>query len=78
MSRKRVEDFTNILQINDINALAYHAGLDKKVRSKNQEYFLMHDCDIIVATIAFGMGIDKPSRSSKSLSTPSPWSIEFY
>ena len=60
LSRKRVEDFTNILQINDINALAYHAGLDKKVRSKNQEYFLMHDCDIIVATIAFGMGIDKP------------------
>ena len=60
MSRKRVEDFTNLLQINNINALAYHAGLDKKVRSKNQEYFLMHDCDIIVATIAFGMGIDKP------------------
>ena len=60
LSRKRVEDFTNLLQINNINALAYHAGLDKKVRSKNQEYFLMHDCDIIVATIAFGMGIDKP------------------
>ena len=60
LSRKRVEDFTNILQINNINALAYHAGLDKKVRSKNQEYFLMHDCDIMVATIAFGMGIDKP------------------
>ena len=60
MSRKRVEDFTNLLQINNINALAYHAGLNKKVRSKNQEYFLMHDCDIIVATIAFGMGIDKP------------------
>ena len=60
LSRKRVEDFTNLLQINNINALAYHAGLNKKVRSKNQEYFLMHDCDIIVATIAFGMGIDKP------------------
>ena len=60
LSRKRVEDFTNLLQINNINALAYHAGLDKKVRSKNKEYFLMHDCDIIVATIAFGMGIDKP------------------
>ena len=50
----------NLLKINNINALAYHAGLDKKVRSKNHEYFLMHDCDIIVATIAFGMGIDKP------------------
>jgi len=58
--RKKVEDFTNLLQINGIKALPYHAGLDQKVRSKNQEFFLMDDCDVIVATIAFGMGIDKP------------------
>ena len=60
LSRKKVEDFTNLLQINGIKALPYHAGLDQKVRSKNQEFFLMDDCDVIVATIAFGMGIDKP------------------
>lgn len=59
LSRKKVEDFTNLLQINGIKALPYHAGLDQKVRSKNQEFFLMDDCDVIVATIAFGMGIDK-------------------
>jgi len=60
LSRKKVEDFTNLLQINEIKALPYHAGLDQKVRSKNQEFFLMDDCDVMVATIAFGMGIDKP------------------
>ena len=60
LSRKKVEDFTNLLQINGIKALPYHAGLDQKERSKNQEFFLMDDCDVIVATIAFGMGIDKP------------------
>ena len=60
LSRKKVQDFTNLLQINGIKALPYHAGLDQKVRSKNQEFFLMDDCDVIVATIAFGMGIDKP------------------
>ena len=60
LSRKKVEDFTNLLQINGIKALPYHAGLDQKIRSKNQEVFLMDDCDVIVATIAFGMGIDKP------------------
>lgn len=60
LSRKRVEDFASLLKLNNINALPYHAGLDKKQRSKNQELFLMHDCDVIVATIAFGMGIDKP------------------
>ena len=60
LSRKKVEDFTNLLQINGIKALPYHAGLDQKVRSKNQEFFLMDDCEVIVATIAFGMGIDKP------------------
>ncbi len=60
LSRKRVEDFTNLLNLNNINALPYHAGLEQKNRSRNQENFLMHDCDVIVATIAFGMGIDKP------------------
>ena len=60
LSRKKVEDFTNLLQINGIKALPYHAGLDQKVRSKNQEFFLMDDCEVRVATIAFCMGIDKP------------------
>ncbi len=60
LSRKKVEDFANLLTLNNINALPYHAGLEQKNRSRNQEYFLMHDCDVIVATIAFGMGIDKP------------------
>ena len=60
LSRKRVDEFTNLLQINNIKALPYHAGLETKTRSSNQEHFLMHKCDVIVATIAFGMGIDKP------------------
>jgi len=60
LSRKRVDEFTNLLQINNIRALPYHAGLETKTRSLNQEHFLMHRCDVIVATIAFGMGIDKP------------------
>ena len=60
LSRKRVDEFTNLLQINNIKALPYHAGLETKTRSSNQEHFLMHRCDVIVATIAFGMGIDKP------------------
>ena len=60
LSRKRVDEFTNLLQINNIKALPYHAGLETKTRSLNQEHFLMHRCDVIVATIAFGMGIDKP------------------
>lgn len=60
LSRKKVEDFANLLTLNNINALPYHAGLEQKNRSRNQECFLMHDCDVIVATIAFGMGIDKP------------------
>lgn len=60
LSRKRVEELAQVLQVNGVNALPYHAGLDAKTRSKHQDMFLMEDCDVIVATIAFGMGIDKP------------------
>jgi len=60
LSRKKVEDFTEILKANDIKALAYHAGMDSQTRSENQDAFLMEETDVIVATIAFGMGIDKP------------------
>ena len=60
LSRKKVEDFTEILKANGINALAYHAGMDSQIRSGNQDAFLMEKVKIIVATIAFGMGIDKP------------------
>ncbi|MDR3220355.1 MAG: RecQ family ATP-dependent DNA helicase, partial [Dysgonamonadaceae bacterium] len=60
LSRKRVEDFTEILKANNINALAYHAGMDSQTRSENQDAFLMEEAEVIVATIAFGMGIDKP------------------
>lgn len=60
LSRKKVEEFAQILQTNDINALPYHAGLDATTRSANQDAFLMEKVDVIVATIAFGMGIDKP------------------
>ena len=60
LSRKKVDEFAHLLQINDIKALPYHAGLDPIIRSTNQEHFLMQRCDVIVATIAFGMGIDKP------------------
>ena len=60
LSRKRVEELAQTLQVNGINALPYHAGLDAKSRVSHQDQFLRDDCDIIVATIAFGMGIDKP------------------
>jgi len=60
LSRKRVEEVAKLLELNDIKALPYHAGLDAKTRAGNQDAFLMEDCDVIVATIAFGMGIDKP------------------
>ncbi len=60
LSRKKVEELAETLQINGINALAYHAGMDTHTRSGNQDMFLMEDVDVIVATIAFGMGIDKP------------------
>jgi ATP-dependent DNA helicase RecQ len=60
LSRKRVEELAQTLQVNKINALPYHAGLDAKSRVNHQDRFLKDDCDIIVATIAFGMGIDKP------------------
>lgn len=60
LSRKEVEDLTLVLQANDIRAGAYHAGLDSNVRSQTQDDFLMEKIDVIVATVAFGMGIDKP------------------
>ena len=60
LSRKKVEEIAETLQINGIKALPYHAGLESKKRVAHQEAFLMDDCDVIVATIAFGMGIDKP------------------
>lgn len=60
LSRKKVEEIAEILVVNGIKALPYHAGLDSAVRKKNQDMFLMEEVDIIVATIAFGMGIDKP------------------
>ena len=60
LSRKKVEEMAELLCINGIQALPYHAGLDSKVRAENQDRFLMEDVKVIVATIAFGMGIDKP------------------
>ncbi len=60
LSRKKVEEISQILQVNGIKAVPYHAGLDAKTRVKHQDMFLMEDCDVVVATIAFGMGIDKP------------------
>jgi ATP-dependent DNA helicase RecQ len=60
LSRRKVEETSNLLNINGIKALPYHAGLDAKTRAENQDRFLMEDVDVIVATIAFGMGIDKP------------------
>lgn len=60
LSRKKVEEIASSLQVNGIKALPYHAGFDANTRSKNQDMFLMEDVDVIVATIAFGMGIDKP------------------
>jgi len=60
LSRKKVEEITQILQVNGINAVPYHAGFDSKTRAKHQDMFLMEDADVVVATIAFGMGIDKP------------------
>lgn len=60
LSRKKVEELAEVLRANDIRAQAYHAGLDTATRSETQDRFLMEDVDVIVATIAFGMGIDKP------------------
>lgn len=59
-SRKKVEEIAETLQVNGINAVPYHAGMDAKTRAKHQDMFLMEDVEVIVATIAFGMGIDKP------------------
>lgn len=60
LSRKKVEEIAELLKVNEVNAAPYHAGLDASVRMKNQDDFLNEDVDVIVATIAFGMGIDKP------------------
>jgi len=60
LSRKKVEQLAEVLRVNGINALAYHAGLDATTRANHQDMFLMEEVDVIVATIAFGMGIDKP------------------
>lgn len=60
LSRKKVEEIANLLVVNDIKAAPYHAGLEPAVRMKNQDDFLNEEVDVIVATIAFGMGIDKP------------------
>lgn len=60
LSRKRVEELAQVLQVNGIKAVPYHAGLDAKSRTSHQDKFLMEDVDVVVATIAFGMGIDKP------------------
>ena len=60
LSRKKVEEIAQVLQVNGIKAVPYHAGLDGKTRAKHQDMFLMEDIDVVVATIAFGMGIDKP------------------
>ena len=60
LSRKRVEELAQTLQVNGVSAVPYHAGLDPKTRVKHQDMFLMEDADVVVATIAFGMGIDKP------------------
>jgi ATP-dependent DNA helicase RecQ len=60
LSRKKVEAIAQVLQVNGISAVPYHAGLDSKTRAKHQDMFLMEDVEVVVATIAFGMGIDKP------------------
>ena len=60
LSRKKVEEVAKLLQVNGINALPYHAGLETAVRARHQDMFLMEEVDVVVATIAFGMGIDKP------------------
>lgn len=60
MSRNKVTTFAELLQTNGIKALPYHAGMDARERAVNQDAFLSEECKVIVATIAFGMGIDKP------------------
>ena len=60
LSRKKVEEISELLILNNIKSVPYHAGLDSKTRNQNQDAFLMEDVDVVVATIAFGMGIDKP------------------
>ena len=60
LSRKKVEEIAQVLKVNGIKVVPYHAGLDAKTRSRHQDMFLMEDVDVVVATIAFGMGIDKP------------------
>ena len=66
LSRKKVEELAELLQVNGIRALPYHAGMDSATRTQNQDAFLLEKIDVIVATIAFGMGIDKPDVRSVS------------
>ena len=74
LSRKKVEELTELLVANGIRALAYHAGMDAQTRAANQDDFLMERADVIVATIAFGMGIDKPDvRYVIHYDIPSLW-----
>lgn len=71
-----MDDFAEILQANDIRALPYHAGMDAATRSYNQDAFLMEQADVIVATIAFGMGIDKPDvRYVIHYDIPKAWRV---
>ena len=77
LSRKKVEELAELLNVNGIKALPYHAGLDAKTRAENQDKFLMEEVDVIVATIAFGMGIDKPDVRFV-IPYPIPKSIEGY
>ena len=77
LSRKRVQELAEVLQVNGISAVPYHAGFDAKTRSKYQDMFLMEDVDVVVATIAFGMGIDKPDVRFV-IHHDSPKSIESY
>ena len=77
LSRKKVEELAEILRANNINARAYHAGMDSATRSATQDQFLMEKVDVIVATIAFGMGIDKPDVRTV-IHTDCPDSLEAY
>src|SRR5690554_3600011 len=77
LSRKRVEELAQALQVNGVKAVPYHAGLDAKTRVKHQDMILMQDVDVVVATIAFGMGIDKPNVRFV-IHNDNPKSIESY
>lgn len=75
---KKLKELAEVLSINGIKAAPYHAGMDATTRSANQDKFLMEEVDVIVATIAFGMGIDKPDVRYESFTTNIPKSLEGY